>query len=1247
MGVKGPPMGGAGTSGRTASVDGLLLAAYTARARLGMDLVGGWVMAAMLLVYMRTSVVETGCGAEVAAGRALPDFPCGGAPILQVLHVMCNAPFYAIMRPIRLSDWACLVAACGYAAPAPLLTLLAVASTRPTRVWRWWARYRDLLLGLRMFILTTFLHVISYLLLPRDQWLQSGFAAYSNAIVTRPIADALSISCVWVLFPTRLSVVLPLAACRGALAFVLSTSVGPVVVPALWQASGRANSSTRTSALDLPCQPVLLSRMPAPMKLLVALLYVALPAAVCFVAELHVRQGFAAHVQQQLQRQRQQQQQACPGSCTEQQDVAPQVEPQAEAARVSGDATAVTGHMASDQGGACSSGARAPRKALAGPEWPPLLADTSFCGERAAAVMSSAAGSRVTISSGSAAASTAVRLDSDCQVTAWSAGSCTSSSVTSGPASSSRNSTGTRSGSGTGADATSCKAPADILLPTAAARLLAPSGSEPCSEANTETDLPLLVRKPPQQQQQQQPQQQQQQAAAAGRWLGPSQAQPHVLTATLVARAAPAAAHVSARASVAKAPLQPYQGLTSLRHISVKVQQHPGSFESYSHRLVQAAPGIMAAAAAAQGPCGVAVPQQLTQALVVRGCAQLIAWQHGLVVGGPGAAAKQLAPGACMPDSAESTPWLFGLLPDRDAVSGVAWQAAAPGWSISSSASAPTTAAVQLLHLSPPVLPLTSAAPAADAQPPTPHEPLRLRLFSPQPQRARLIVAGSSRNGSHGDAGPATAATAVGLRTQQVLAELQVQLCAGEQELELGGGLLQQLLLQAAGSCVSGAAAGETAVSRGRALQLLLLPPEHDDNEQADAAEVVEPGAPAPLLHFAAPLLVLPADAAAELCGLWGQVAAEAGGDAAAAHAHLQPLLSDLCYVLEAAQAEAEEAAEVEDAGDGPGQVRAAAGRDGMVGTAVLAYLHQAGLAASAHMVRSLCSHGATATPSGTSQLPKASTAAPATSSSSYALAVVSSSCPSRLAAAALLHGFSPRQLETQFEAWRALRLARAAPFLLAMTAQPYLLGLIRTVAEQPHAVVVQTLLLILTLWITDILGSLVLLLRMRACARLARAAAPHGEALDLARALPGSLQHHYSRLYHVACVYVAPALFLAASIASRLRPLPSNDAFIGNPRVLLGSALSRGLVLPSVQQLSWRQAAAAAVLLAPGEALQVAALQPGMWWGCVVALVVGWRAAACATAAAWEWRARSHFVVLQTRALQEQPGAVEHKKNA
>ncbi|KAG2432938.1 hypothetical protein HXX76_008666 [Chlamydomonas incerta] len=1088
MGDKAAARGGGGGASRPSAGVArgpAALVAYAARARLGTDVAGCWVMAAMLLVYMRTSVVESGCGLEVAAGMALPDFPCGAAPLLQVLHVVRNAPFYAIVRPLRLGDWACLAAACGYASPAPLLTLVAATSARASsRVWLW---YRDLLLGLRMFLLTTLLHAASYLLLPRDQWLRSGFAAYSNAIVTRPIADALSISHA---SPLR---------CRWP--------------PAA--ASCRANSSTSssTAAVDvsgsqqgLLLQPVLLNQMPARMQLLVALLYTLLPAAVCFVSELHVRRSFTAHMQQQAW--------AAAGL-----ELLGQERPAAPRAQQPGE-------LSAGAAGAAGAGAAGPNdvsdrnQELQSARRQPLAATLSRCSEPHA---------------GAADGAAAAAGDAEGSGGGTSSGS---------------------SGSG-GADS---EGRAKTLSPAAVVCRLAPSGPEPYSKAITDTDVPGRGC-------QQQPQQP---ASAAARPDAPPTEQ-RVLTTTLVARRAHAASGALASSAACgqarKAPLLPlYQGLTSVRHISVKVQHHPGSFEDYSQRLLAAAPNILAARScagsepAASAVAAAACCQGMAQsgAVVVRGCALLLAWRRGLADDHTSNTAGGLDRSGAQAACDESASWLLDHLPWRDAVRGVAWhQAAVAGLAAGSSCGSVsgTAVGIQLLHLAPPVLQLSSTATGA-LSPPAP-EPLRLRLVSPQPQRARLLVVGSS--------GAAAA----------MFAELQVQLCGGEQELELGGEVLQQLILVAC----AGAAAGEAEVPnrRARALQLLLVPPLHDDDKPAEGSSKGGTSQSPPLLHFTAPLLVLPAAAAAELCGLWGQVVAEADGDAAAAHAALQPLLSDLSYVLEAAEAEGQGAAAA-----GGGTVSSAVC---CVAAALQSYLRHAGLAAAPDLVADLSSPGA----------------------SNHSRK--SQPQPQNVSASAM---DGPPSLR--------LRLARAAPFLLAMTAQPYLLGLIRTVVEQPRAVVVQTLLLSLALWVTDILGSLVLLLRLRS-----------------------SLLRHYSQLYHVACIYVAPALFLAASIASRLRPLPSNRAFVGNPRVLIGSALSRGLVLPNVQQLGWRQAAAAAVLLAPGEALQVAALQPDMHWGWVAALVVGWRLAATATSAAWEWRARSHFVALRAAAQHQAPHALEH----
>eukprot|EP00198_Chlamydomonas_reinhardtii_P001056 XP_001690391.1 predicted protein [Chlamydomonas reinhardtii] len=407
----------------------------------------------------------------------------------------------------------------------------------------------------------------------------------------------------------------------------------------------------------------------------------------------------------------------------------------------------------------------------------------------------------------------------------------------------------------------------------------------------------------------------------------PSPPQPErpVLRGVLVSRAREVAGPATPTAAPhSRTALPAYHGLTRCALLSVKLQTHPGTFESYSQRLMQATPAI---AAASQETCA----GGFTQALVVRGCVQLIMWTRTPVAAAGGAVSA--------PEQPQQPPLdarlLSQLLPDGDQVGGLAVQqqqaavAAAAGGSV----------AVQLLHLTPPVLPLPGGPTASDATAPPP-EPLRLRLFSPGPQRARLLVVGSSSTEA------AAAATAAGgLRPQRVFAELQVQLCGGDQELELGGEVLRQLLLMA---CVE----AEAPTGCSRALQLLLMPPVHDgDEELVEAAEgsAGEVMPPPPLLHFSAPLLVLPAAAAVELCGLWEQVAAEAGGDAAAAHAHLQPLLSDLAYVLEAAETE-----ELPAAAEGAGSDAAADAELGfaMASADLMSYFLRACLPAAAALLR-------------------------------------------------------------------------------------------------------------------------------------------------------------------------------------------------------------------------------------------------------------------------------------------------------
>eukprot|EP00198_Chlamydomonas_reinhardtii_P001239 XP_001690574.1 predicted protein [Chlamydomonas reinhardtii] len=637
------------------------------------------------------------------------------------------------------------------------------------------------------------------------------------------------------------------------------------------------------------------------------------------------------------------------------------------------------------------------------------------------------------------------------------------------------------------------------------------------------------------------------------------------------------------------------------------VQSHPGSFERYSRRVLDAAPAIAAAAAASGesllptndkrgGDSGIGAPY-VGQAVVVRGCVQLIMWTRTPVAAADGAVSA--------PEQPQQPPLdarlLSQLLPDGDQVGGLAVQqqqqqqaavAAAAGGSV----------AIQLLHLTPPVLPLPGGPTASDATAPPP-EPLRLRLFSPAPQRARLLVVGSSSTEA------AAAATAAGgLRPQRVFAELQVQLCGGDQELELGGEVLRQLLLM---ECVE----AEAPTGCGRALQLLLLPPVHDgDEELVEAAEgsAGEGMPPPPLLHFSAPLLVLPAAAAVELCGLWEQVAAEVGGDAAAAHAHLQPLLSDLAYVLEAAETE-----ELPAAAEGADSDAAADAELGfaMASADLMSYFLRAGLPA----------------------------------------------------AAALLRRPAP-SLEAQFRGWRALRLADTAPYLLLVTALPYVMASVRSALQGYSAMTSMNILNALE-WASDVLALVGLMALVRRRQRLQQrrhaaamavvataeaapqesagggpaagssgcsststannapkaandavpqpagseqqqgeavcgsschggAAAAAGAALDVA-----GLSAAYAA-YEALHTYIAPLVLFATLLLTRLGVLTFNPAYIGNAKVTAALVIYRGAFRPVAR---------------------------------ILALVACERAAAAVTSGACELRARGRFLQQQQWQQQQQ----------
>ncbi|KAG2448797.1 hypothetical protein HYH02_006148 [Chlamydomonas schloesseri] len=1233
---------------------------FAARQRFSADLLGSLAVLGLILTYSagieqrhRKAGAAEAAGAGEAAGAALFFDP----PLDQAASSPRLAWCGLVARTVALGDWPWLLTFADYLALTGLLLALwaAAAYRRPnSRLWAWWCRHRDLIISLHVPMGVTLLPLAAFwAALPPPLWRQAGIGPYVAAVASRPLADAVYVTLMSAFLPVRSTLTVAAAAGHVVAMLLISRHVVPTM-PLYMRGGGGSASSTGGTGDSSAAPPPLLHELPLPHQLLIAACYVVAPLVLSLRAERRMADSYRYYYRSR---------------------------------RGGGGSDRGSGSSADRSGSGISRTLSAAKEAAAldkrsSPDM--AAADQQFVSRRQDHGRTAAAGKSVLPPASASAAANASALV-----------------VANNPAA----------------------APSTAPFPQPPLRL---PGSATQRSVPEMSDAAMLA--PP----------------------------PHlqVLRGVLLSRARPhSTAGQAVPAAAAPAALPAYRGLTHCAVLSVKVQQHPGSFESYSHRLVQAAPGIMAAAAA-QGPCGVAMPQQLTQALVVRGCAQLIAWTRTLVAAAPGP--HQQPQQQPLP---EARPLLLcQLLPGGDQVSGLAVQqqeavAAAPA------AGGAGSPGVQLLHLAPPVLPLMSAAPAADAQPPTPHEPLRLRLFSPQPQRARLIVVGSSRNGSYGDAGPATAATAVGLHTQQVLAELQVQLCAGEQELELGGGLLQQLLLQAAGSSASGAAAGETTVSRGRALQLLLLlPPVHDDNEQADEATEAEaePGAPAPLLHFAAPLLVLPADAAAELCGLWGQVAAEAGGDAAAAHARLQPLLSDLCYVLEAAEAEAEEAAEAmeaavmaEGAEAGAGQGLAVA-TPASVSSALQGYLRSAGLPAAAAVVernlslrnrpsvahehvfgeerdRAMCMLSAS--------LSGRASCSGAGSSSCSAVAASASACdrgsdvsvsatsnlqagtdaasekavlplqPTALAPAPaasgpavtlrdLACGFSPRQLETQFEAWRAVRLARAAPFVLLITLQPYLLGALRTVRERYERTGAQLTGLALQ-WLSDSLPHAVLLLRLRcvprtvaqtsmqldaapsdqasgssnnadastsgassSCSsirplatdarlRQAAAAAPSPLAPSSPRssaAAPAAIETPLdtaAAAFEVAAAWASPALFCVAVLLAHVGVLASNDSFVGDARTVGLIVFYRAVVLALALPLPLRRllpvageraaSVASALLHSAGTALVLGLAQPD--WGVMSLVVEGGATRLLATVVAGvrDWAARRRF--LQQRA--------------
>ncbi len=221
---------------------------------------------------------------------------------------------------------------------------------------------------------------------------------------------------------------------------------------------------------------------------------------------------------------------------------------------------------------------------------------------------------------------------------------------------------------------------------------------------------------------------------------------------------------------------------------------------------------------------------------------------------------------------------------------------------------------------------------------------------------------------------------------------------------------------------------------------------------------------------------------------------------------------------------------------------------------------------------------------------------------------------------------FSPPALELSYQAWRLAGLAVAAPYVLLVTAQPRLLALAKAAAQHGMQQAMSMAPLAVLNWISES-ACILALLRLPAL----RIGGNRGNTVALPLAFESSVTAAVQR-YTFAAVVLGPAIVLSASVAVTLGALPYFDSFVGSNRSVLIACLHRALILPSVQRLPVRHVLTASPLLAAGEALQLAALQPTWRWRRVAGHVAAWRLAAAAVAAAWERRGRRRFAAVVRR---------------
>ncbi len=257
---------------------------------------------------------------------------------------------------------------------------------------------------------------------------------------------------------------------------------------------------------------------------------------------------------------------------------------------------------------------------------------------------------------------------------------------------------------------------------------------------------------------------------------------------------------------------------------------------------------------------------------------------------------------------------------------------------------------------------------------------------------------------------------------------------------------------------------------------------------------------------------------------------------------------------------------------------------------------------------------------------------------------------------------FSPPPLEAAYQSWRLAGLATNARYVLGFCTNVYLILALRILlswatagrggsgggqgGQAPWARLAHTTAYAALSSAADILGLAVLyflVLKGRHAAQQQQQQQQQGQQPQEHEQSPSVGRHTSTTggahgrtlvlsstavvVYRVAACVVGPTLFLLSSTLTVLGVMPLDPGHVRSMRVVYGSSLMRGAVVPCMQQMSAWETVMATPLLAAAEVLLLPLMQPdwGLWRA--AAIMVVWRLCAVGVSAAWERRSRGRFV--------------------